>query len=58
MSTEPIVAHPTTESHAGWHLAVQSYTFKKFNLLQTIEKAAQLGVDFLEVYPKHKTGLT
>ena len=42
--------------HKGWKLAVQSYTFHKFTLVETLDKVAQLGVRYIEVYPGHRLG--
>jgi len=40
----------------GWHLAVQSYTFHKFSLMEALDKTRQLGVRYIEIYPGHKLG--
>lgn len=40
----------------GWKLAVQSYTFHKFSVLEAFDKTQQLGVKYIEVYPGHKLG--
>lgn len=37
-------------------LAVQSYTFHTFTLLEAFDKCQQLGVEYIEVYPGHKIG--
>jgi len=52
----PTQSHPFTDAYPGWHLSVQTYSFKEFSLLSAIEKAADLGLDFIEVYPNHKIG--
>ena len=40
----------------GLQLAVQSYTFHKFNVLEALDKTAELGVKNIEIYPGHKLG--
>ncbi len=40
----------------NWQLSIQSWTFHKYTLLQTIDKADSLGVKYLEVYPGQKVG--
>lgn len=40
-----------------WQLAVQTWTFHKFPLYQTIHKADSLGVRYLEVYPWQPWGI-
>ena len=37
-------------------LSVQSWTFHKYSLLETIDKADSLGIKYLEVYPGQKVG--
>ncbi len=34
----------------GWKLGVQSYTFHKFSYQQAVDKANQLGLNYIEVY--------
>ena len=41
---------------ADWKLAVQTWTFHKYSLLETIHKADTLGLKNLEVYPGQKVG--
>lgn len=41
---------------AGWNLAIQSYTFHKFSLLEALDKTKDLGIQYIEVYPGHKLG--
>lgn len=41
---------------AGWDLAIQSYTFHKFPLLEALDKTQELGVKYIEVYPGHRIG--
>lgn len=40
----------------GWKLALQTWTFHKNDLVTTIEKARELGVKYLEVFPGQKIG--
>ena len=39
-----------------WKLAIQTWTFHKYSLLETIHKADTLGLKYLEVYPGQKAG--
>jgi sugar phosphate isomerase/epimerase len=39
-----------------WKLAVQTWTFHKYSLLETIHKADTLGLKYLEVYPGQRVG--
>lgn len=49
-------AGKTKAEKLGWKLAVQSWTFHNSDVCTTIEKARELGVKYLEVYPGHKLG--
>lgn len=40
----------------GWELSLQSYTFHKFTLLEAFDKAQELGIANMEVFPGHKIG--
>lgn len=40
----------------GWRLAIQSYTFHKFSLIEALDKTHELGVKYIEVFPGHKLG--
>lgn len=40
----------------NWDISVQTWTFHKLTLLEAIEKTAELGVKYLEVFPGHKVG--
>lgn len=53
--TLPVVSKTTAEKH-GWKLAIQSYTFHKFTVLEALDKTQQLGVKYIEIYPGHKLG--
>ena len=52
----PAQAKKTAAEKAGWKLAVQSYTFHKFTLLEALDKTSVLGVKYIEAYPGHKIG--
>ncbi|MEO7394966.1 MAG: sugar phosphate isomerase/epimerase [Chitinophagaceae bacterium] len=43
-------------SVGNWQLSVQTWTFHKFSLVETINKADTLGIKYLEVYPGQKVG--
>ena len=40
----------------GWRIAIQSYTFHRFTLVEALQKTHELGVKYIEVYPGHKLG--
>lgn len=40
----------------GWNLAIQSYSFHKFTLLEALDKTQELGVKYIEIFPGHKIG--
>ncbi len=40
----------------GWNLAIQSYTFHKFNVIEALDKTKELGIHYIEIYPGHKLG--
>jgi len=40
-------------SYWPYMMGVQSYSFRKFTFIQAIEKARELGLDFIEVFPGH-----
>jgi sugar phosphate isomerase/epimerase len=39
-----------------WKLSIQTWTFHKYSLLETIHKADTLGLKYLEVFPGQKVG--
>ena len=51
-STQP----QTPAEELGWKLAIQSYTFHKYSLLETFDKCQELGIHYLEVFPGHRIG--
>jgi len=50
------VIYQTAFAQKHWKLSIQSWTFHKYTLLESIEKAKELGVKNLEVYPGQKVG--
>lgn len=40
----------------GWRLAIQSYSFRLFSLVEALDKTQELGVKNIEVFPGHKLG--
>jgi len=40
----------------GWRLSLETWTFNKATLLETIDKAKDLGIEYLEVFPGQKIG--
>ena len=53
---QPSLARKTRAEKAGWKLAVQSYTFHKFTLMEALDKTSVMGVKYIEVYPGHRIG--
>lgn len=41
---------------ADWKLSIQSYTFHLFSVVESLDKTAQLGVKYIEIYPGQKMG--
>ncbi len=46
----------TKAEKAGWKIAMQSYTFHEFTLLEAFDKCQQLGIKYIEAFPGHKLG--
>ena len=46
----------TKAEKAGWKIAMQSYTFHMFTLMEALDKCQELGIKYIEVYPGHKLG--
>lgn len=44
------------EEKLGWHLGVQSYTFKRFTFVESLTKADSCGLDYLEAFPSQEIG--
>jgi len=47
----PVQAHPATDFYEGWQLALQLWTFHKYTFYEAIDKAASLGVSWIEAFP-------
>ncbi len=52
----PTDHHPTTDFHEGWRLGVQAWTFRKYTFFEAVDKAAALGLDWIEAYPNQNIG--
>lgn len=52
----PSLAQNSRQIQTDWKLAVQSYTFHKFTLMEALDKVKELGVPYIEVYPGHRLG--
>lgn len=50
------LAGKTQAEKAGLKLAIQSYTFHKFSLMDALDKTQELGVKYIEIYPGHRIG--
>ncbi len=47
----PLTAQPSKKlKKAGWELGVQSYTFHRFTFQEAVDKAQELGLNYMEVY--------
>ena len=46
----------TKAEQQGWQLSVQSYTFHLFTAIEALDKTAELGVKFIEIYPGQRMG--
>lgn len=51
----PVQAQTKAEAN-GWKLAIQSYSFHRFTLMEALEKTQELGIKYIEIYPGHKLG--
>ena len=49
-------SNQTKAEKNGWKLSMQSYTFHKFTVVEALDKAHELGLHYIEVYPGHKMG--
>lgn len=52
----PSTAQKNASIKTDWKLAVQSYTFHKFSLMEALDKVQELGIHYIEVYPGHRLG--
>ncbi|WP_108821363.1 sugar phosphate isomerase/epimerase [Dysgonomonas sp. Marseille-P4361] len=43
------------EKH-GIYLAIQSYSFHRFSLVEALDKTNELGINYIEIFPGHKLG--
>lgn len=43
------------EEH-GIYLAIQSYSFHRFSLVEALDKTQELGIRYIEIYPGHRIG--
>ncbi len=50
----PLKCRPTTDVYKGWRLGVQAYTFNRFTFYEAVDKAAELGLDWIEAYPSQQ----
>jgi len=46
----------TKAEKQGWHLAMQSYTFHLFTVMESLDKTQELGIHFIEIYPGQRMG--
>jgi sugar phosphate isomerase/epimerase len=40
----------------GWRLAVQAWTFRLFTLTETLDKCNELGIKYIELFPRQEIG--
>lgn len=40
----------------GWRLAIQSYSFHLFTMVEALDKTEELGIKNIEIFPGHKLG--
>ena len=46
----------TKAEKSGIYLAIQSYTFHRFSLIEALDKTQELGIHYIEVFPGHRLG--
>ncbi len=46
--------HPPRDVYPGWQLGTQAYTFNRFTFFEAVDKAAELGLSWIEAYPGQK----
>lgn len=44
------------EVNTDWKLSMQSYTFHLFTVLEALDKTAELGLNYIEIYPGQRMG--
>jgi len=49
-------SNQTKAEKMGWKLAMQSYSFHDFTLVETLDKCNELGLKYIEVFHFHKIG--
>lgn len=56
--SEPLPPPPddTAAEAMGWHLALQLWSFREFTFYDALQKAATLGVQYVEAYPGQPLG--
>ena len=47
----PVTSHPATDAVQPWRLSVQLWTFHKYTFEEALDKAAELGVSWVEAFP-------
>lgn len=48
---EDMKEHAITDFNENWRLGVQTWTFRKFTLYESIDKIAELGLNWMECFP-------
>jgi len=51
-----VKSHPNTDFYPGWRLGTQAYTFKEFTFFEAVDKAASLGLHWIEGYSNQIVG--
>lgn len=46
-----MLGHPAADVYDGWRLTIQNWSFNRFTFLEAIERASELGIDWMEAYP-------
>jgi sugar phosphate isomerase/epimerase len=49
-----LTEHPATDAGDGWRMGVQAYSFKNFTFCEAIDKAASMGLNWIEAYSGQK----
>ena len=49
----PVQAQTKAEAN-GWKLAIQSYSFHRFTLMEALDESQELGIKYIEIYAGHK----
>lgn len=48
------VAQPMKDAHDGWQLGIQAYALRAYSFYESVDKAASLGLRYIEAYPGQK----